>query len=282
MKMVAEIGSNHNASFARAVHLIEAAKGCGFTDVKLQMFQLEDVFSPEAIRLKPELRERRRLGVPHDWHEDLILTSRELGMGYGLTVFRKDLVETASAVADWIKVSSYSILDLKLLEVVGKQKKPVVVSTGMATIEECSAAVKAVGNEVDLTLLHCVSHYPALPHEANLRSMEALRAKFGCPVGWSDHTRSRLVVGRAGGLYRADMLELHFDMDDRAGAETAHSWTPKMLSGMSWSHTDPGYYSCDGKAGVKGPAMSEWEERGWRADPKDGLRPLEHVRHQLR
>lgn len=285
-RWIAEAGSNWNGSKERLFALLEASAQAGFSDFKTQAFRLEKLFSPEALEAKPLLWDRLRYEIPWEWHKPLANRCKELGLQYGVTVFHRDHVRLCAQDADWLKASSYSLLDLPLLEALGSQPKPVVLSTGMGTEEEVFEATKALGMVDDLTLLHCTSAYPAPKHEANLRSIPFLHTAFGTDVGWSDHTCSMVVVGRAAAFYKASMIELHFDLGDSQGVEAGHSWDPgtvKLLRkalerGFS---ADDGYYACDGKKGVKAPSVSEEAERSWRADPSDGLRPTLAVRQRL-
>jgi sialic acid synthase SpsE len=287
-RWVAEIGSNHNGSLERAIALVDAAAAAGFTDVKTQHFRVNRLFAPEALAHNPELRSRERLEVPWEWHKPLANRCKEHGMGYGVTVFHVEDVRRCALEADWLKVSSYSLLDHRLIEAVSWQPKPAVISTGMADEQEVMGAISALARPrggwwaKDLMLLHCVSSYPAAPHEANLRSIPYMRERFGVPVGWSDHTTSPLVLARAERVHGASMIEVHWDLDDSLGDETVHSWTPSWKRWRPESKmTDDGFYACDGKKGVKAPAVSEHAERDWRADPEDGMRPLKAIRGSL-
>ena len=280
MRLCAEIGSNHNGSLERALELVKTAADCGFTAVKTQAWHVEELFSPEALKARPALRERRRFEVPPTWHMVLEQAARPHDLYYGVTPCSLAALDECRGFADWLKVSSYSILDRALLKAIGEAGRPIVLSTGMATLEEVRDASLWFR---ELTLLHCVSAYPAPPYEANLRCIRTLRETFGRPVGWSDHTCSPLVVGRALNAYGADMLEVHWDLDDRLGAETAHSWTPhtwKDFQGSPKSADLSCYYACDG-SGKKVPTVSESIERDWRADPSDGLRPMKAIRASL-
>lgn len=280
-RWVAELGSSHNGTFERAMALVEAAAACGFQDVKTQAWTVEGLYAPEALKARPELLERKRLELDWSWHKPLSNRCKELGLGYGVSVFRAEDVRRAAVEADWLKASSYSVLDFRLTCAMAQQPKPVVISTGMATEDEVAGAIAPFYKIHDLTLLHAVSAYPAEPHECCLRSIEYMRKRFGVPVGWSDHTVSPLVLARAERAFGASMVEVHFDLDDQAGYESAHSWTPKALAARSYEMTDSGYYACDGRRDFKGPSLSETEERMWRADPSDGFRPLVSIRPNL-
>jgi len=151
---------------------------------------------------------------------------------------------------------------------------PVIISTGMATMEEVKKAVEAVkktGNK-NYSLLHCVSSYPAPVNELNLSAIETLRKKFDCSVGWSDHSVEEEVIYRAVYKWGAEIIEFHLDLEGK-GKEFGfgHCWMPqqveKVIKGINKG------FLADGN-GIKKPAKSEKKERLWRADPSDGFRPL--------
>jgi N-acetylneuraminate synthase len=164
MRWIAEIGSNHNGSLERALALVEAAARAGFTDVKTQSFRVREMFAPEALEARPELRLREKLEVPWSWHPQLRQRVHALGMRYGITVCHRDDVDELSRCADWLKVGSYSLLDVFLLKALSQAGKPLVVSTGMATEKEVNDALYHLivpfahlpVRPLQLTLLHCV------------------------------------------------------------------------------------------------------------------------------
>lgn len=278
MKLIAEVGSNPNGSLVRAGKIIDAAAGAGFRGVKFQQFSVRRLFRPEALEAKPELLERERLEMPIEWHEELSERAHERGMDYGVTPFYPGCVQYLERYVDFFKVSSYQLLDKSIFPWVCDAGKPLVVSTGMATMAEVESAVRLLEalDHPKLTLMHCVSSYPAPTDECNLSCMETMRRAFSVPVGWSDHTCSPTVVRAAVWRWNADLVELHFDLEDGLGAESAHSWKPSMVAGLKgWMHDLPSsaLSQFDGH-GSKIPARCELEERKWRSDPSDGLRPL--------
>ena len=128
----------------------------------------------------------------------------------------------------------------------------------------------------DLTLLHCVSGYPAPVAEANLAAIETLRHHFAVEVGWSDHTVTPGVIYRAAHRWQASMIEFHLDLEGLgAEFETGHCWLPDRI-GHVIRTINEGLLS-DG-TGEKLPTPSELPDRDWRADPEDGLRPLKRKR----
>ncbi len=128
----------------------------------------------------------------------------------------------------------------------------------------------------DVTLLHCVSAYPTPAEEANLSAIAAIREATGMAVGWSDHTRKPAVIERAVHRWNAAAVEFHLDLDGE-GAEYAagHCWLPHEIGPVIARIRES--LKADG-TGFKGPQPSELEDREWRADPVDGMRPLRGVR----
>jgi N-acetylneuraminate synthase len=179
---------------------------------------------------------------------------------------------------DFYKVASYELLVTDLLEACARTGKPVVLSTGMATLDEIVAASRCLreAGARDLILLHCVSAYPTPAKEANLSAIETIRSATGLPVGWSDHTRRPAVIERAVHRWGARAVEFHLDLDGQ-GAEYAagHCWLPEEIAPVIARIRES--LLADGD-GFKGPQPSELSDREWRADPQDGMRPLKSVR----
>jgi len=151
----------------------------------------------------------------------------------------------------------------------------------MATLDEIATAVETLraGGCRDLTVLHCVSGYPAPIAECNLASIETIARKCGCRVGWSDHSVSPAVIYRAIHRWGASMIEYHLDLDGTGDEySTGHCWLPEPMAEVI-STVRAGELA-DG-TGEKSPAPSEQNDREWRADPVDGLRPLMRTRQRL-
>lgn len=278
MKWVAEIGSNHNASLKRGLDLIDVASEIGFDAVKFQYIRVSDIFAQcSSIMTSSELAAWSAREVPLDWVAIWSNAAHSKGLEFGITVFQPETVEVLRPYASFFKVASYSLLYKPLLHALGKSSRPVVVSTGMATYAEVSDAVSVLylSSVSELTLLHCVSKYPALPTDVNLKSILALKSL--CPkVGYSDHTCDRRVIYKVVYTYRVDMIELHFDLDN-AGFESkyGHCWTPDQVESLFED------FKVGSEAdGVlrKEPSPGEVDERNLRADPEDGLRPLRGYR----
>jgi N-acetylneuraminate synthase len=158
----------------------------------------------------------------------------------------------------------------------------------MATIDEISIAVKTLRDAgcSNLTLLQCISGYPTPIEQCNLKAIETLRDQFKCDVGWSDHSVSAQVVQRAVEHWGATVIEFHLDLDGEGDEfKTGHCWLPNqmkdVIDSIDKSTSAADWILADGD-GVKKPSQVEIEDREWRADPSDGLRPLLATRIKFR
>jgi sialic acid synthase SpsE len=286
-RFIAEIGSNHNRDPERLRALVKASAAAGCEAVKLQVFRVDDLFAPEALAANPQLTDRRAWEFPLGMLGDLRYTCDQAGVKLGATPFGLWAVEALTSHVDFFKVASYELLWHDLLRACAGTGKPLIVSTGMATEAEIAAALAAVEPAVAegrVRLLHCVSGYPTPPGQANLAAIQTLRARFGCPVGWSDHTGSEEVVIRAVARWQASDVELHIDLDGTGFEAGPHIWTgpriarlPAAVDGARLPASSP----LDGE-GRKEPQPVERPDVPWRADPSDGLRPLRELRAELR
>ena len=271
---VAEASSNHHRDIQRASLLIEASARAGFDAVKFQLFSLPDLFAPQILAASAKHRERSAWELPYEFIPELSAHAREVGLEFSCTPFSLAGVSQLVAHVDFLKVASYELLWDDLLTECAQTGLPMVLSTGMATMEEVQRAVGVVYDAgcQDLTLLHCVSAYPTPTAEANLAAIATLRERTGLPVGWSDHTNDPAVIQRAVNRWGASFVEMHLDIDGQ-GAEFApgHCWLPDTAEAVI---TDIRHgIEADGH-GRKEPAPSELADRVWRADPSDGLRPM--------
>ena len=217
------------------------------------------------------------------WHSLPALAEQcsATGIEFCCTPFYLDAVVELEPYVSFYKVASYELLWDDLLAACAKTGKPVVLSTGMATLDEIGHAVGVLRQNgcAAPTLLHCTSAYPTPAADANLAAIQTVREAFACDVGWSDHTVEPGVIMRAIHRWGARVIEFHFDLDGK-GAEFGggHCWLPDTIRGLI-RDVDLGFVA-DGNP-VKGPAPSELAERSWRADPHDGLRPLKETRKKL-
>lgn len=275
---IAEASSNHGRDLDRARAFVDAAADAGCDAVKFQLFRIDRMFSPEILRQSPRHRARADWELPLSHLAPLAKHCSERNIRFSCTPFYLQAVAELAPFVDFYKVASYELLVTDLLKACAATGKPVVLSTGMATLDEIAAAAATLedAGAADITLLHCVSAYPTPASEANLSAIAAIREATGLKVGWSDHTRRPAVIERAVHRWNATAVEFHLDLDGK-GAEYAagHCWLPGEIAPVIARIREAG--AADG-SGFKGPQPSELSDRDWRADPSDGMRPLKHVR----
>ncbi len=275
---IAEASSNHGRDLSRTLAFVDGAAECGCDAVKFQLFRIDRMFAPEILALSAKHRARREWDLPLAHLAPLAERCAARGIQFSCTPFYLEAVAELRPFVDFYKIASYELMVTALLEACARTGKPVVLSTGMATLEEIATAVstlKAAGAG-EITLLHCVSAYPTPPGEANLSAIASIRDATACPVGWSDHTRKPSVIERAVHRWDAAAVEFHLDLDGH-GAEYAagHCWLPEEIAPVIARIREA--QRADGN-GFKQPQPSELADRDWRADPIDGMRPLRHIR----
>jgi N-acetylneuraminate synthase len=286
-QFIAEVSSNHQGDLDRCKRFIDCAREIGCDSVKFQLFKIEELFSSEARKAKPELNDRKAWELPVEYIPELSSYSHANGLKFSCTPFYLKAVEELEPYVDFFKIASYELLWDELLIRCSKTKRPVVLSTGMATLSEINHALDTLTTAGcrDITLLHCISGYPTPIEQCNLAAIATLRNATGCKIGWSDHSVSSQVVHRAIHQWGAVAIEFHLDLDG-AGDEfkTGHCWLPdamkKMIDSVSDTSLSHDWTDADGN-GQKIPSQIERVERTWRADPSDGLRPLKETRLQI-
>lgn len=222
--LIAELSANHNGSLERALATLEAAKQAGADAVKLQTYTAEtmtlDCDLPD-FQIRGGLWDGytlyslyREAETPFEWHRVLFEHARRLGITIFSTPFDESAVELLEGLdAPAYKIASFENTDLPLIRAVAKTGKPIILSTGMASLDEIAEAVdtaKSAGCD-QIVLLHCVSSYPAPIEQANLRMITALANRFGVPVGLSDHTLGTTAAVAAVAL-GACVIEKHFTL----------------------------------------------------------------------
>jgi N-acetylneuraminate synthase len=275
---IAEASSNHGRDLSRALAFVDAAAAAGCGAVKFQLFRIDRMFAPEILEKSQKHAARRDWELPLEHLAPIAERCLEKKILFSCTPFYRQAVDELRPYVAFYKVASYELMVDGLLEACAATGKPVVLSTGMATLEEIRHAVAVLRQSgvADITLLHCVSAYPTPANEANLAAIATLREATGVKTGWSDHTRRPAVIERAVHHWGADAVEFHLDLDG-TGAEYAagHCWLPAEIAPVIARVRES--FGADG-TGFKEPQPSEADDRAWRADPSDGMRPLKWVR----
>jgi N-acetylneuraminate synthase len=272
--IIAEVSGNHDGSLDKALDIVRAVADSGAQMVKLQTYTADtitiDADTPHfRISDGHELWGGRRLydlyqqaSTPWEWHEPIFTLARELGLVPFSSPFDPtaiDLLEKLDAPA--YKVASSELVDLPLVRLMAETGKPMIISTGMATIGEIDAAVRvarATGNE-NIIVLGCTASYPAPPEESNLRQLPVLAGAFGVQVGLSDHT---LGIGAAVAAVAigATIIEKHVTLSrEGGGVDSAFSLEPHELT-----------------------MLRRETEVAWRAMGSSTVGPTEHEREGLR
>ncbi len=281
---IAEVSSNHAQDLQRCLDFVDAAADAGCDAVKFQLFRVDKMFAPEILAQSEEHRRRKAWELPTSFLEPIAERCAVKHIAFGCTPFDLEAVAELRSYVSFYKIASYELLWDDLLSAVAETGKPVILSTGMATVSEVQHATDTLrrAGALDITLMHCVSDYPTPPSQANLRAIETLRKIAGCEAGWSDHTANADVIHRAVTRWGASTVEFHLDLDGKGDEYSGgHCWLPDEIAMVigrlrRWDAVDTDPVS-DG-TGEKKPTIAEMPERDWRADPIDGLRPLCHIR----
>jgi sialic acid synthase SpsE len=280
VKFIGEVSSNHNRDLERALAFIDVAARSGCDAVKFQLFKIDQLFAPEILARSEKHRRRRAWELPLEFVPALAQRCGEVGVEFSCTPFYLEAVGELEPYVSFYKIASYELLWDDLLVACAMTGKPVVLSTGMATLDEITHAVGTLRQHGCAlpVLLHCTSAYPTPVLDANLAAIETLRQSTGCEVGWSDHTKEPAVLHRAIHRWGASVVEFHLDLDGTGEEFTAgHCWLPEEIAPVIRDVRMA--MEADG-VGVKEPAPSELPDRLWRADPSDGLRPMKEIRGQ--
>jgi N-acetylneuraminate synthase/N,N'-diacetyllegionaminate synthase len=265
--VIAEIGVNHNGDAALAHRLIEAAVAAGADAVKFQAFSPDLVassvapqaaYQAERAAAASQREMLSRLALDAATFAGLRSHSDEQGIVFMASPFDEPSVRMlADLGVPAIKVASGEVTNPALLASVAATGLPILMSTGMCTLEEVDAAVASLGRASDsLALLHCVSSYPAPPDDCNLLAMDVMRTRFHVPVGWSDHTDGSTVALAAVAL-GANIIEKHLTLDrSDQGPDHAASIEPDGFRAMV-----EGIRTVEAARGVahKAPSRSELE-----------------------
>jgi N-acetylneuraminate synthase len=240
--IIAEMSANHNGKLERALQTIEMAKSSGADAVKIQTYTADTMTidcDSEDFQIRGGLWDGYNLyrlyqwaQTPYEWHKPMFDHARKIGITLFSTPFDEtavDLLEDLNAPA--YKIASFEAVDLPLIEYVARTGKPMIISTGMASLEEIEEAVETArqGGCNDLVLLHCISSYPAPVEQSNLRTIPDLAERFNVISGLSDHTLGT-TVSVASIALGASIIEKHVTLSrEDKGPDSEFSLEPREL-----------------------------------------------------
>jgi pseudaminic acid synthase len=245
--VIAEMSGNHNQSLERALAIVEAAAQAGAHAIKLQTYTADtmtldvrggifEINDPESLWAGQNLHDLyKQAYTPWEWHAPIMERARELGMICFSSPFDETAVDFLLDLdVPAFKIASFENNHLPLIEKAAATGRPLIISTGMASLGELEQAIGAAreAGSRDLVLLKCTSTYPATPANTNIRTIPHLRELFGCQVGLSDHTMGVGVAVAAVAL-GATMIEKHFTLSRaEGGVDSAFSLEPHELSDL--------------------------------------------------
>jgi len=239
--IIAEIGNNHNGNLDTAKELIKTAKEVGADAVKFQVKNIEKSFSKELLDStyvnensfgKTYREHKMALEFSEEQMKELYDFASKMNIICFSTPFDIDSVDMLERIGNPIyKISSFHVTDLKLIEYVCQTKKPIIISTGMSTIEEIDKAVELIKKFTkDFIIMHCVSCYPTEDKDINLNIIPTLKNRYNCPIGYSGHERG-IAITASTVLLGCCAIERHFTLDrTMKGPDHASSVEPIGLN----------------------------------------------------
>jgi pseudaminic acid synthase len=239
---VAEISSNHNGSLKKAKKLIKAAKKYGADVVKLQSY------TPSTITLKSKRSEflikeglwkgrtlwdlYEKAQTPFEWHKELFAYAKKIKITCFSTPFDESAVDLLESLnCPFYKVASFEMNHIPLIKKIAQTKKPIIISTGMATLKEIDIAYKTAKKygAKHITLLYCVSNYPSRISDFNFNNIKILKERYNCRIGFSDHSTDNRVVAAAIAS-GAEVIEKHIALENqKKGFDIAFSLKGKEI-----------------------------------------------------
>ena len=245
VKIIAEIGVNHNGSFEIAKKMIEVAKDCGVDCVKFQIIKPELCISKYARKAdyqkentkknESQLEMCKTFELPFEYFLRLKKICEHLQIEFLATPFDSESIDYLQSInVDCFKIPSGEITNYPYLVKIANTKKPVIMSTGMSNINEIKDAIKVLkeNGTTEITLLQCNTQYPTPYEDVNLKAMSTLHKQIGCEVGYSDHTQG-IEVPIAAVSLGATVIEKHFTLDkNMEGPDHKASLEPHELKAM--------------------------------------------------
>jgi len=243
--IIAEMSANHSHDFGHALRIVEAAAAAGADAIKLQTYTADTLTIPcsnEYFQIRGTQWSGRTLYdlyqeayTPWEWHQPLKEAADRLGLHFFSTPFDRTAVDFLDDLqVPAFKVASFELIDVPLLREIARRGKPMIASTGMASLGEIAEAVDVIraAGGTSLALLKCTSGYPARPEEMHLRTIPDLAAKFDVPVGLSDHTLGTEVSVAAVSL-GASIIEKHLTLSRAdGGPDASFSLEPQEFAAM--------------------------------------------------
>ncbi|GAB4364332.1 MAG: N-acetylneuraminate synthase family protein [Deltaproteobacteria bacterium] len=239
--IVAEAGSNHDGDLSQALRLIDIAAEAGADAVKFQNFKADKLYPRSAgtagyLQTSQSIHEViRRMEVPEDWVPRLAAHCREKGIAFLSSPFDEDSADLLDPFLQAFKVASYEMTHHPLLRHIARKGKPMIVSTGTATLDEVLRSVEVIRSEGNdrIVLMQCTASYPCPLEAVNVRALVTLREATGLPTGLSDHSRDPIVAPMAAVALGAVMVEKHFTLrNSLPGPDHRFSLEPAELAEM--------------------------------------------------
>lgn len=245
--VIAELSGNHNQDLALAKKMIAAAAESGVDAIKLQTYTADSMtLAIDSDNFRIQEKDSLWYGAhlhqlyqqactPYEWHAELFEYAKSLGLIAFSSPFDEEAVEFLESLnVPCYKIASFELTDLPLIKKAALTGKPIIMSTGMASIDEIEqalATVYATGNK-QVVLLKCTSTYPASPENTHLSTITDMQQRFGCDIGLSDHTRG-IGVAVASVALGACVIEKHFVLDRNAGGvDAAFSLEPQEFADL--------------------------------------------------
>ncbi|HWV54435.1 pseudaminic acid synthase [Pseudorhodoplanes sp.] len=242
--LIAEVSANHDQDLDQALELVKLAAEAGFSAIKLQTYSPESLtirsvhptFRVDPVWGARDLYELySKTAMPMEFHRPIFDRSVELGLLPFTTLYDPRDLDFTEALGNCVyKIASFELVHIPLLKAVAQTKKPVILSTGMATLAEVEEAldVLASGGAGPIVLLHCCSSYPSEPDQVNLAAIDTMKRAFGLPVGFSDHTVGPHIP-LAAVMLGACAIEKHITNDpNRSGPDHRFSAAPDVMRDM--------------------------------------------------
>ena len=242
--IIAEISGNHNGSKSRFLRLVESACKNGADLIKIQSYEAEDITldkKTSLFKIKKGIWKGKYLidlynsaCTPFSWHSDAFKIAKKYNKIIFSSPFSKRAVDFLEKLKVPIyKIASFEITDYNLIDYVASKRKPVIISTGMASIKEIKNAIKIINRyHKKIVILHCVSNYPTKVNETNLKRIKFLKKEFkNYPIGLSDHTNN-IHSAIASIPLGVVLIEKHFNIDDTKTPDSAFSINPENLKDL--------------------------------------------------